>query len=200
MILDILLPGMDGWELLERVKANPTLSLIPVVIVSIVADENKGIALGASQVLQKPVSRETLLGALHSIGFGPTAGEHSTVLIIDDDPKAVQLLGTYFGNEGYRVMPAYGGREGIDLAREKKPDLIVLDLMMPEMSGFDVVDALAKGGETASIPIIVVTAKQITPEDHERLNGDVVRIIEKSDFNPVYFMNEIGRALNKRGA
>jgi signal transduction histidine kinase/CheY-like chemotaxis protein/CHASE3 domain sensor protein len=198
IILDILLPGMDGWEFLERIKADDRLTMIPVVIASVVADGTRGIALGAAQVIQKPVSREQLSATLAAIGMS-SADNQKSVLIIDDDPKSVQILRTYFANEKYTVYAAYGGREGIARAQEKQPDLIVLDLMMPEVNGFDVVQALRGSDHTSSIPIIIVTAKQVTDDDRERLKGDVIKIIEKSEFKSGFFIKEIARAMTRRG-
>ncbi|WP_114969618.1 response regulator [Rhodoferax ferrireducens] len=198
--LDIMLPGMDGWEFLERFKQHPQFAAVPVVIISIVADRNRGSSLGAAQVLQKPVGREELARALAAVGFPASAdGEHRTVLVVDDDPKAVQLISTYLDPGGYRVLPAFGGQEGIDVARRQPVDLIVLDLMMPEVNGFDVVEALKRDAATASIPIIVVTAKQITAEDRTRLNGAVLKVIEKSDFNHGRFIGEVRRAMTGKG-
>jgi signal transduction histidine kinase/DNA-binding response OmpR family regulator/CHASE3 domain sensor protein len=196
IILDILLPGMDGWEFLERIKVDKKLAMIPVVIASMVADGKKGIALGAAQVIQKPISRERLSATLSAMGINASKNK-TCVLIIDDDPKSVQILRTYFVNEGYTVLAAYGGREGIARVREKEPDLIILDLMMPEVNGFDVVETLRKDEKSAAIPIIIVTAKQVTNDDRERLRGDVIRIIEKSEFKSGIFIKEIERALGK---
>jgi PAS domain S-box-containing protein len=200
--LDIHLPGMDGWEFLERFKQHPQYAKVPVVIVSIVADRARGLSLGASQVLQKPVGREALARALAAVGFKGNAdggSERRSVLVVDDDPKAVQLLGAYLDPAGYRVLLAFGGQEGIDVARQQLPDLIVLDLMMPEVNGFDVVEALKSDPATASIPVVIVTAKQITGEDRARLNGDVLKVIEKSEFNHGRFIGEVRRAMAGQG-
>ncbi len=197
--LDILLPGMSGWDFLESIKHTPTLAKVPVVIISIVADQNRGVSLGAAQVLQKPVARAELMSALDAIGFTSPMPIHRNVLIVDNDPNAVQLFSTYLESMGYGVMTAYGGQEGIALARKRHPDLIVLDLMMPEVNGFDVVEALQGAPETADIPILVVTAKQVTAEDRQRLNSDVLHIMEKSDFNQGSFLGEVKRALTGKG-
>ena len=171
--------------------------MIPVVIVSIVADRIRGLAMGANQVLQKPVSHEEFSSALAAVGFkmSPEAGRRA-VLIIDDDPKAVQIVGTYLDQAGLRVLSAFGGREGIDCARRDHPDVIVLDLLMPDVSGFDVVHELKNDAATATIPIIVITAKQVTAEDRAMLDADVQRVIEKSSFDHDLFIGEVNRALN----
>ena len=202
LTLDIHLPGMDGWEFLERFKQQERFASVPVVIVSIVADKGRGLSLGASQVLQKPVSRDEFSRSLAAIGFsvGPeTDHEQRTVLVVDDDPKAVQLLGAYLKPAGYRVLSAFGGQEGIDVARQQRPSLILLDLMMPEVNGFDVVDALKGDVNTATIPIVIVTAKQITAEDRALLEGAVLKVIQKSEFKQAGFIDEVKRAMRGKG-
>ncbi|MBI2305888.1 MAG: response regulator [Rhodocyclales bacterium] len=195
IILDILLPDVDGWDLLARIKqADSPSARIPVVIVSIVADAHKGFALGASAVLQKPTSREDLLRALESLGLARTIGSLK-VLVVDDDPKAVELLAAYLAEPGYAVLRAYGGSEGIAMARSERPDLLVLDLMMPDVNGFDVVEALKSDPLTAGIPIVVVTAKELTAEDRAALNGLVAATLEKASFNHGRFAAEVRRAL-----
>ena len=200
IILDILLPGMDGWEMLERIKREPQLTATPVVIVSIMANCNRGLALGAAGVLQKPVSRSDLIQALEAIGFQPTVDKTPrTVLVVDDDRKAVELVRAHLEAASCRVLPAYGGQEGIELAREHRPDLIVLDLMMPAMNGFDVVEALKDDPVTRSIPVVIVTAKQIVAEDRLRLIGRVQEIMQKAEFNHGRFIGEVRRALPGKG-
>jgi PAS domain S-box-containing protein len=197
--LDILLPNMDGWEFFSRLKQVPALRRVPVVIISIVADANKGFALGAAAVMQKPISRQELCESLVDLGLLPfSQGQKLTVLIVDDDPKAVELIAVRIVDVASTVLRAYGGREAIETARRELPDVIVLDLMMAEMSGFDVVGALSEQPDTARIPILVVTAKDITAEDRARLHGPVTRIMEKAGFNAARFMAEVRRALAGR--
>ncbi|MCH8618326.1 response regulator [Undibacterium sp. TS12] len=198
--LDILLPGMDGWEFLERFKQQPLFASTPVVIISIVADLGRGLSLGAAHVMQKPIAREELTTALTVLGFcRDTEAKHKTALVVDDDPKAVKLVCTQLESFGYKTLSALGGQEGIDSARQHEPDLIILDLMMPEINGFDVVEALKSDTVTASIPIIVLTAKQVTVEDRLRLSNDVKKVMEKSEFNHGRFLGEVKRAMMGRG-
>jgi CheY-like chemotaxis protein/nitrogen-specific signal transduction histidine kinase len=197
--LDVMLPNMDGWEFLGRVKQMPALKHIPVVIVSIVADRNKGFALGAAAVMQKPISRQELYDSLVDLGLIPLApGQALKVLVVDDDPKAVELVAVHIMGLASTVLRAYGGREAIATARRELPDLIVLDLMMPEVNGFDVVQALHGDSGTARIPILVVTAKQITAAERQRLNGFVAVVMEKADFTASRFSTEVRRAMSGR--
>jgi CheY-like chemotaxis protein len=124
--------------------------------------------------------------------------EKLTVLVVDDDPKAVELVATRIQGLATTVLRAYGGREAIDTARRELPDVIVLDMMMPEVSGFDVVAALSEQHETARIPILVVTAKEITAEDRAKLHGSVTRIMGKAKFDAARFLFEVRRALAGR--
>ena len=197
--LDIMLPNMDGWEFLSRIKQMPEPQTIPIVIISIVADRSKGFSLGAAAVMQKPLSRQELYEALVDLGLFPLPeGQTLKVLVVDDDPKAVDLIALRILDLYGTVLRAYGGREAIDLAGRELPDLIVLDLMMPEVNGFDVVEALSQRPGTARIPILVVTAKQITAEDRAVLNGYVTTIMEKEAFDTGRLTAEVRRALTGR--
>ncbi len=197
--LDIMLPNMDGWDFLNCFKQEEALRRIPVVIISIVADRNKGFALGAAAVIEKPISRQELYESLVDLGLFPlTEDRPLKVLIVDDDPKAVELIAVRILGLVKTVVRAYGGAEAIELARRELPDLIVLDLMMPDVNGFDVVAALSQQGETANIPVLVVTAKRITADDRAKLQGNVATIMEKSDFDRDRFTGEVRRAMSGR--
>ncbi len=195
--LDILLPGMNGWEFLTTLKANPKLAHIPVVILSIVADSNRGLSLGAAQVLQKPVSADDLQTALGKLGF--TKAEHNQpgakILVVDDDPKAVEIISSHLEHTKHTVLRAYGGNEATHIAKLQQPDLIVLDLMMPEINGFEVVEELRQDVRTAKIPIIIVTSKFLSPQEQQTLKGHVLAVLEKSEFNHGNFLSEVHRAL-----
>jgi len=197
--LDIMLPNMDGWQCLARLKQLPVLARIPVVIISIVADRNKGFALGAAAVLQKPISRQELSEALLDLGLVPLAtGRTLKVLVVDDDRNAVDLIAVHLTGLATTVLRAYGGREGIYAARNERPDLIVLDLLMPEVSGFEVVEALITNPDTARIPLLVVTSKQVTDADRTRLKDSVTAILAKGAFDRERFTNEVRRAMSGR--
>ncbi len=197
--LDIMLPQMDGWEFLARAKQVPELATIPVVIISIVADSAKGFALGAACVMQKPISRQELSDSLVSLGLLPVLDDSQLkILLVDDDPKALELAAVQLEGIASTVLRAPGGREAIDIVRREHPDLIVLDLMMPDVNGFAVVEALQERPDTACIPVLVVTAKQLTAHDRSRLNGYVSAIMEKSNFERDRFTTEIRRAMSGR--
>jgi CheY-like chemotaxis protein len=199
--LDIMLPNMDGWELLTRLKQMPDLGRIPVVIVSIVADPAKGFSLGAAAVMQKPISRLQLYESLVDLGLIPNPnGDTLKVLVVDDDPNSVELIAVRMQGLASIVLRAYGGREAIDIARRELPDVIVLDLMMPGLNGFDVVATLSEHPDTARIPIMIVTAKEITAEDRARVSGYSATIMPKADFDAERFTAEVRRAMSGRRA
>jgi PAS domain S-box-containing protein len=196
--LDIMLPDMDGWELLARIKQRPLLRRIPVVIISIVADPTKGFSLGAAAVMQKPISRQDLFESLADLGMMPPKGETLRILVVDDDPAAVDVMAERVIEMAGTVLRAHGGAEAIETARHELPDVILLDLLMPYVSGFDVVTALQERPETARIPILVITSKQVTAEDRASLNGHVTAIMEKANFRPGRLTDEIRRATRGR--
>src|ERR1039458_8696353 len=197
--VDIQLPVIDGWAFLTSIRGNPTLAKVPVVVIS-GTSQGPPVALagGAAAVLEKPVSRAALKEALTNLGFHDAQDQTCTVLVVDDDPKAVEVIAAFLPSPAYASVRAYGGQEAIVLAHRVRPDLILLDLMMPEVSGFDVVHQLRSDPATAGIPILVITAKQVTALDRQALNGDTdhaIHIIEKAGFNRTDFMAEVRRAL-----
>src|SRR5688572_17106611 len=197
--LDIMMPDVDGWAFIKRLKEIPATRLVPVVIISILADRTKGFALGAAAVMQSPVSRQELSDCLVGLGLSPTSADRPVkVLIVDDDPKAVEMIAVRTQGLANTILRAYGGREAIAMAERELPDLIVLDLIMPEVNGFEVVDALNENPATAHIPIVVVTASEITEDDRKRLNGFVSTIMGKAGFDGKRFMCEVRRAMATR--
>ena len=198
--LDVQLPGMNGWEFLARIRERSDLAHVPVVIISGAgqADNNLALERGAASHLQKPISRLLLHDALENLGLQPDLDKVRTVLIVDDDAKAVEVIASFLPTSAYNIIRAYGGKEAIDMARSVLPDLVLLDLMMPGVDGFQVVDILRQDRTTAAIPIMVITAKEITSEDHVALSGDMntpIHIVNKSKFNRQGFLDEVRRAL-----
>ena len=193
--VDVLLPAMDGWEFMRRLKADPMLADTPVVIITASNDLDHGVALGARRVLQKPFAREDLIAALAGLVDARPDGASASALVVDDNVKAVELLATVLEAEGYRVMRAYGGAEAIEMARRAPPNLVILDLMMPQVGGFEVARALRESEHTARIPILVLTAKDVTAEERARLNSDVSAILTKTNFSGRALLAELRRAI-----
>ena len=178
--LDIRLPELDGWEVLTRLKRDEATQDIPVIVVSVVDNPQLGKALGAMDYFVKPVAAKDLLDRLSSLHFERTA-EHSHihVLVVDDERPNRELIAGVLESAGYAVTLAAGGSDAIRLALSGKPDLILLDLMMPDVTGFDVVEALRSNETTRSTPIMVLTAKDLTKEDKRQLNGFVSAILSR---------------------
>jgi DNA-binding response OmpR family regulator len=196
--LDLQLPGINGWEFLARIREITSLAHVPVVIISALPVANLALTRGAAAVLEKPFSGAQLKASLAGLGLHPSQGHSRTVLVVDDDPKAVEVIAAFLPAPAYTVVRAYGGGEAIALAKKLRPDLILLDLVMPGVSGFDVVEALRRDAEVACIPILIVTAKQITALDRAALNsnaGEDIGIVAKAGFNRVAFMNDVRSAL-----
>jgi signal transduction histidine kinase/CheY-like chemotaxis protein len=185
IVLDLMLPRVDGWDVLARVKADPDLWETPIVVVSMLDERGRGFALGAADYLLKPIDAATLLGTLRRVirSVDDSDNESLTLLAVDDDPLAIELLRTSLVPAGFTVLTAGGGAEGLETARLARPDLIILDLMMPDVDGFAVVEALRDDPGTAAIPIVVLTSKSMTSDEKARLNGRISHLARKGDFD-----------------
>jgi signal transduction histidine kinase/DNA-binding response OmpR family regulator len=171
--LDVLMPGVDGWRLLTQLKAVPALSGTPVIMLSVLDEHRTGYALGAADYLSKPVDRERLLKVLEPY----RRGRH--VLVVDDDEDVRAVLRRTLRAEGYSVVEAANGREALEAIADAKPDAIVLDLMMPEVDGFEVVEALAGRQDWREIPVIVLTGLTVNERERQRLTGAVMTVLRK---------------------
>jgi len=179
--LDILLPEVDGLEVMSRLKADPATRDIPVVVVSVVDKPLLGRALGAFDYFVKPVDGKALLSRLSQYTFTTKVkSEPVQVLVVDDEKANLDMLEALLKPAGFGVLKAGSGQEGIDMARSEMPSLILLDLMMPGLTGFDVVEALRGEEATRSIPIMVLTAKTLTEDDKRALNGQVAAIFQRN--------------------
>ncbi|HEX9549957.1 MAG TPA: response regulator [Candidatus Limnocylindrales bacterium] len=180
ILLDVLLPGMDGWEVLRHLKADPELRSIPVVIVTVVDERDVGLALGAVDYLVKPIDREALVASLERLALTSTVKSRTVrILAVDDEPAALDMLSQTLRPAGFDIVRAESGMAAIAVARAERPDLVICDLVMPDLDGFGVVAALKADPATATIPIIILTGYDLTAEDKRRLNGKVLRIVSK---------------------
>jgi signal transduction histidine kinase/DNA-binding response OmpR family regulator len=181
VVLDILLPGIDGWEVLAQLKADPATAAIPVVVVSMLDERGRGFALGAAEYLVKPVGKDQLLAALRRAAAIPE--RMHTVVAIDDDPLAIELVRASLEPEGWTVLGAATGQQGLAMIRERQPSAVLLDLLMPGMDGFEVVEALRADPDTRSVPVVILTSKSMTQQDKERLQGRITYVARKAEFD-----------------
>jgi PAS domain S-box-containing protein len=193
--LDVMMPGMDGWAVLSALKADVDLRDIPVIIVSIVDDKKLGYSLGAADYLTKPIDREHLRRILARHGSSAGSG---TVLVVEDDSGTSELMKRTLESEGWKVTLARNGVEGLREFERSRPALILLDLMMPEMDGFAFLEALREREPASDIPIVIVTAKDLTAEDHRRLNGHVQAVLQKGGYSRDELLSEIATRLGSR--
>lgn len=176
IILDVMMPRLDGWGVLAALKAKAELASIPVILLTIVENKNLGFSLGAAEYLTKPVSRQQLVAVLKKyLSARPTA----PVLIVEDDPHTREVVSRALTSENRRILEAENGRVALEKMGSEIPAAIVLDLMMPEMNGFDFLQELRKRPQWQHVPVIVLTSKDLTGEDRERLSGNVERILQK---------------------
>jgi len=174
--LDVLMPNMDGWLVLRVLKADPELHDIPVVMLSMVDDKTRGFSLGATDYLTKPVDREQLLQALNRYRCD---SEPCQVMLVEDDKDTRDVMTRTLEKAAWNVTAAANGREALEQMATARPELILLDLMMPVMDGFDFLAAMRANPEWQNIPVIVLTAKDLTDEDRQRLSGKVEQIVAK---------------------
>ncbi|MBV9069544.1 MAG: response regulator [Acidobacteria bacterium] len=175
--LDLVLPGIDGWEVLKTLKSDADTRDIPVVIISRVDERDLGVALGADDYFVKPVDRDRLLSRVRQL---TTSDQSKTrLLLIDDDTSLHELLDEELTRLGYTIESAFNGETGFAAAKENAPDVIILDLMMPGMSGFEVAGLLKDNPSTARIPILVLTSKEISADDRKELQSKVAACVQK---------------------
>jgi CheY-like chemotaxis protein len=175
--LDVLMPGLDGWSVLEHLKADPELADIPVVMLTILDDKNKGFALGATDFLTKPVDRERLRAVL---AHHARQNAEQRALVVEDDADTRAWLSRMLREDGWKVLEAANGREALARLAAAAPDVLLLDLIMPEMDGFELIEALRQDEVWRRLPVVVVTAAELSDEDHERLNGSVLKLLHKT--------------------
>ncbi len=189
--LDVMMPEVDGWSVLTALKADPDLAGIPVVMVTMSDDRSKGFTLGAAEFLTKPVDFPRLATLLRN--HCPMPGERP-ILVVEDDEMSSHLLQRNLEREGYSVLVARHGRAALDLIQMRLPAVILLDLMMPEMDGFQFAEAVHARKDLRDVPIIVLTAKDLTPEDKQRLTGNVTTILQKQTASPEDLQHELRAA------
>lgn len=178
--LDVVMPGVDGWTVLAALKGNPSLAHIPVIMLTVVSDKNTGFALGAADYMTKPIDKDRLLMLVDKFCRGSEGGP---ILVVEDEAGTRELLSRILEGAGWEVASAENGRVALEKLAETQPALILLDLLMPVMNGFEFLSRLRQSEPGRSIPVIVLTAKEITAQDRKVLTGHVGRIIEKGGYS-----------------
>jgi CheY-like chemotaxis protein len=202
VVLDIHLPGMDGWDVLSVLKGDPKLASIPVVIVSVLPERGRGFALGASDYLVKPVSKEGLLGAVWR-AVAERVDQSSSrrdIVVIDDDPAALELVRATLEPHGWTVTTCAGGAEAISVIRSLRPSVVLVDLLMPDIDGFAVIDALHADPRTTAIPVVVLTAKSLTAQDRRRLKGRIEFVASKGELDLSWLADRLTQVAASGGA
>jgi CheY-like chemotaxis protein len=190
IVLDIMMPQVDGWTVLSTLKTDPDLGHIPVIMLSMVNDRRTGYALGASDYLVKPVQPSHLATVLNK--YRPRLlDQESSILVVEDEPNTRLMIRDILEQQGFVVTEAENGLAGLLRVKERRPSMILLDLMMPEMDGFTFLDALRQMENMQEIPVVVVTAMDLTPDDRERLEGSIERIIQKGAYTPEKLLETI---------
>jgi CheY-like chemotaxis protein len=186
--LDVMMPGMDGWSVLTALKAENILREIPVIMLTMVDDPQRGFMLGATDYATKPVdqSRLSLILRKYTCPRPPCP-----VLLIEDDPAARAAMRSILEKEGWQVSEAENGRSGLESMEKARPRVVLLDLMMPEMDGFEFVTRVRRRPEWRMIPIVVVTSHDLSAEDRHRLNGYVETIIQKAGDSQETLLNQL---------
>lgn len=185
--LDVMMPGMDGWTVLTRLQADPDLADIPVIMLTIVNEKNMGYALGASDYLTKPIDRGRLVSILRKYSTGPS----NMVLLIEDEVIVREMVSRTLQKEKWQVVEAGNGRIALELLEKNRPKVILLDLMMPEMDGFQFLTRLRENALWRTIPVVVITAMDLSLDDRRRLEGYVKSVLQKGAYSRDELLQEV---------
>ncbi|HYM30986.1 MAG TPA: response regulator [Candidatus Cybelea sp.] len=195
--LDILMNEMDGWSVLQAFKADPDLADVPIIMLSVLDEKQKGLALGASDYLTKPVDRTRLAQALKRF---KSSGTLRRALVAEDDQATRDMLRRLLVGEGWQVFEASNGREALSFLETNTVDIILLDLIMPKMNGFEFLSELRQRSGSSDIPVIVVTAADLTDADRRRLGGEAVQILQKAAYDRDELFNQVKRLVSQYAA
>ncbi len=187
--LDVLMPGMDGWAVLTALKNAPALAEIPVIMLTMADSREVGFTLGASAFLVKPVERKALMSTINR--FRRREGEIGRVLIVEDDDMTREMMRRTLEQEGWIAFEAANGRIALEILPASQPTFILLDLMMPEMDGFQFLAELRSLNAWRTVPVVVVTAKELDSREREQLSGSVERVIQKGMYTREALLNEV---------
>ena len=190
--LDVMMPEMDGWEVLTALQANDVTKNIPVIMLTMADEPDIGYSLGATDYLTKPVNWNQLSNILSNHKIESAS---QTILIVEDDDTTREMLKKSLTGNDFKVRIATNGKEGLEKVKDSKPGLVLLDLMMPEMDGFEFAEKLRENKDWLDIPVVVITAKDLTSADHKRLKGNVEAIMQKGSYSKKELMSEVGNRI-----
>ena len=200
--LDVIMPGMDGWAVLSALKADPDLAEIPVILLSFVGNKSLGFALGASDYLTKPVDGKRLAALLNKYRRDQDGVAANSlpcqILVVEDDDATRKILRRILEKKGWAVAEADSGRTALEQLAVARPHLILLDLMLPEMDGFELIAELRKSHSEDPIPIVVITAKDLTTAESQQLNGYVDRVLQKGVYSCDTLLRDVRSIVNDR--
>jgi CheY-like chemotaxis protein len=192
--LDVMMPDLDGWTVLAALRGDPALADIPVIMVTIVDERRQGMTLGAADFLMKPIDRDTLVGILRRF---KSPAKPTRVLVVEDDAVQRERICSWLAPQQWLVTEAENGQVALDRLKDVQPDVILLDLMMPERDGFEVVADLQKNPAWRRIPVIVITARDLTAEDRARLNSGIETVLMKESFSPERLIERVRQVMAK---
>ena len=188
IILDVMMPRKDGWAVLQEIKNDPTLKSIPVVMYTMLDEKNFGLAIGASEYLIKPVSKEKILQVLEKY---KQRAPSEYILIVDDNPDLRTMASRAIQKAGWEVRTAENGKSALSMLENKLPSIIFLDLMMPVMDGYEFLAIFQNRAEWKNIPIVIITSKDLMAEEKQQLSGIVRKVIQKGDFTPEKLLKQL---------
>jgi CheY-like chemotaxis protein/HAMP domain-containing protein len=195
--LDLIMPEMDGFEVLQKLKSNPKTANIPVIVISVSDDRQTSFALGSVGYLSKPIDPRSLLAEIYRLNVGAV----TTVMVVDDNPIDRKMVHDMLELENIRSVLVESGQQCLEMLSHRLPDILILDLMMPEMSGFEVLNQIRNNPKTTDLPVIIVTSKDLTSSDKQKLTGNAMNVLSKSGLTPqklLFDINRIFRALKNK--
>ena len=193
--LDIMMPEKDGWHVLQDLKNDLGTKDIPVIICSILEEEEKGVNLGAADYLVKPFLQDDLIHAINRLNWN---GEVKNVLAIDDNPADLRLVQKMLDEQGkFRVTLAEGGKAGWQAIQDQKPDILILDLFMPGLNGFTILEYLHQSPDLRGLPVVILTGADLTPEQHQQLSEFGQHLLSKGYLRKQELLNYLETALKR---
>lgn len=187
--LDILMPGMDGWEVLRQIRSNPALDGVQIIIITMLEDRAMAKSLGATDFVNKPVSREALLSVVNKYVGGNIS--HHLIVVVGDENYSRELVERTFQKNSLNLIYIHSGKEALEYVQKNRPAMILLDLMMPNMEGFQFLSGLRAAPHCREIPVLATTRRELEEQEHQRLKGNIIRVLHKSTLTTQRLLTEV---------